>query len=73
VRARAAAQPGRLEVKEHERRPSRTAPGEKGRFVGRVVDPIGQLTDLVTAVTYRRLPKPVDDETAVAPLAAKGR
>ena len=73
VRARAAAQPGRLKVKEHERRPSRPASGEKGRLLGRVVDPIGQMTDLVTAVTYRRLPKPVDDETAVAPLAAKGR
>jgi hypothetical protein len=52
VRARAAAQPGRLEVKEHERRPSGRTPCKKRRFVGRAVNPIRQLTDLVTAVTY---------------------
>jgi len=72
-RPRAAAEPGRLEVEEHERRPRRCAAGEERRLTRCPFQPIRQRTDPLAAVQRRRIPSAIDDEGAAAPAAAEDR
>src|SRR5258708_24588218 len=72
-RARAAVEAGGLEIEEHERRTRRGSTREQRRLAGRAIQPLRQRADPLAPVPRVRLPAPIDDEAAAAPLAAEDR
>jgi hypothetical protein len=72
VGARSPAQTGRLEIEKDERRTCGRAAREERRLTSPGADSICQATDLIAAVSGRGFPPTVDDEAALAPLAAQG-
>ena len=69
----AAAEPGRFEVEEDERRPRRRPVREQRRIGGCLVETFRRMTNRLAAVARRRLDAVVDNEAACAPFAAQRR
>src|SRR6185295_6931771 len=71
LRAGPAAEPGRLEIEEHERRARWRAAAVEDRVAGCLLQPLRERPDDLASVARRRLPSALDDEAPRSPLAAE--